>query len=171
MNKKGDERVLSVYLYIIYIIVLFGVASGVLIFYGSSMDVRNAEAGILIDSSIDCISENGKIDSAVFSENFNLSEFCKFNLVDGSSKAKNRIPYFLKMEIFNFSSCEKKNLDYDCKKLVSESSSGDSKYFDYCGMNEKKFPQCEIKYVYLFGDDNSFLIKFYGVVDKYEQNS
>ena len=50
INKKGGERVLSFYLFIIYIIVLIGIVSGVVLFRGSALDVRELEASILTDS-------------------------------------------------------------------------------------------------------------------------
>ena len=46
MNKKAGERILSIYLFIIYIIVGVGIVSGVILFRSSSLDVREIEAEI-----------------------------------------------------------------------------------------------------------------------------
>jgi len=171
MNKKGDERVLSIYLYIIYIIVLVGVVSGVLIFYGSSMDIRKAEARLLIDKTIDCLSDEGKINSEVFSDNFNFLDFCKINLNDSSSEASSQIPYYLQIEIYNSTNCTISGKNYFCSDSLKNLTYGEKKYFEYCTLVDNKFPQCTVKYVYLLKDGQPILLKIYGVIDKYAQNS
>jgi len=76
MNKKAGEKVLSIYLFIIYIIVSIGIVSGVLTFYGP-LDVRGVESGILTDKVIDCLVEQGEL------KEFNL-ENCGFDFKDNS---------------------------------------------------------------------------------------
>src|SRR3989338_770987 len=63
LDKRGDERVLSIYWFIMFIIVAVAVVSGVARFYGAPMDVRIVEAELLADKVIDCVSIQGKLDS------------------------------------------------------------------------------------------------------------
>ena len=80
INKKAGERVLSIYLFIIYIIVAVGIVSGVLLFFSSSLDIRKAEAEILGDKVIDCLVEQGGLKPGVLGWD-NLDE-CGFDFKD-----------------------------------------------------------------------------------------
>jgi len=69
INSRGGERVLSIYWFLIFLVVAIAVVSGVYIFFSKPIDVREAEAGILNDKLINCFIENGKL------KNFEISGF------------------------------------------------------------------------------------------------
>jgi len=137
-GKKGDERVLSIYLFIIYIIVSIGVVSGFLLF-NKPVDIRVLEANILIDKTIECIVNEGEI---------NLNELnlnCNFDF-NGE--------YFVKVEAYDFE-----------KNKLKESSLGED-YFEYCFLEGENIPQCEEKEIYVLDNNKKILLKIYGVVNK-----
>src|SRR3989344_5442081 len=60
-NKRGMEKIVSIYWFAILIIVAGGIIYMVSIFYGDPYDVRAIESGILTDNIAECLSENGKL--------------------------------------------------------------------------------------------------------------
>ncbi len=135
-NKKAGERVLSIYLFIIYIIVAIGIVSGVLLVYGSGLDVREAEAGILSDRVIDCLTEQGVLNESVFDKNFNLLEFCNFDFSEEE--------YGVGIELSDFNSGEKlkENMDF-----------GRNDFLEFCGLKGDKIPKCSEKEVYVLREE------------------
>ena len=81
-NRKGAEKIISIYWFAILIIIAGAVVAMVSLFYGTPYDVRSAEANIMINQVSNCLSENGKLNQKLFSEdktfneNFNLKEEC-----------------------------------------------------------------------------------------------
>jgi len=95
MNKKG-EKYLSVYWFVILAIVAVGIVAMVFVFYGKPYDVREVEAGMIINKVVDCLSaENGRLKQINnlqechfnFGEEFYL-DVDSLNLVDGNSNLK-----------------------------------------------------------------------------------
>lgn len=81
INKKGAEKILSVYWFAILVITAGAVIAMVGIFYNSPYDVREIEANLMINKVSDCLSENGRLNEKLFSEgkfneNFNLLDNC-----------------------------------------------------------------------------------------------
>jgi hypothetical protein len=61
MNNRGS-KILSVYWFAILVIVAVGIVAMVITFYGKPYDVREAEAGIMINKIADCLSDSeGKL--------------------------------------------------------------------------------------------------------------
>lgn len=79
MNNKG-EKYLSVYWFAILVIVAGGIALIVITFYGKPIDIREIEAGVLINKIVDCISEGNGLKQGITNENF-LTE-CHFIIND-----------------------------------------------------------------------------------------
>ena len=104
MNNRG-EKYLSVYWFAILAIVAGGIVAMVFVFYGEPYDVRNLEAEIMINKVVDCLSDEGKLNSNINNENileecnfvlgdefyFEVGEIRQgnFNLKDSCGKAKN----------------------------------------------------------------------------------
>ena len=61
MNKRGAEKIISVYWFVILFLVAGTIAYSVSIFYGDPYDVREIESNILTNKIADCLSENGKL--------------------------------------------------------------------------------------------------------------
>jgi len=131
IGKKGGERILSIYLFIIYIIVTIGIVSGVLLVYGKGLDVREAEAGILGSKVVDCLVEQGVLKEEVFSDFFDLSDFCRF---DFSGEE-----YGVRIEI----------LDFDSKRLLKKKEFGREDFFEFCDEKGERLSKCSEKKLYV----------------------
>ena len=168
LNKKADEKLLSIYLFIIYIIVLIGIISGVLLFYGSPLDVRELEADILNSKIIDCLTEQGNLKTGVLDDKFNLAESCNLYLKDNTARNKEE-PYAIKISLFNFDSCSNGD-QISCSEKIKEISMGRNDYFEYCKIEQNakamKFPKCSEKQIYILNQDKKILIEVLGVVGK-----
>lgn len=155
-NKKGDERLLSIYLFLIYIIVAIGIVSGVLLFYGSKWDVRMIESGILNNKVADCLIDNGVLNKEVLNETFNLINFCNFDfVVDGEGE------YAVKIILYDFDSLEK----------IKEISVGPRDFLISCKLEGKKFPKCEERKIYAFNNDKGVLIEIISAIGKINKNA
>jgi len=92
MSKRGTDKVLSLYWFVLLTIIAGGIFAMVYVFYGAPYDVRGIESGLFAEKIADCISKKGVIDSDFFSGkdfNRNINEtFMKkcsitFNVEDG----------------------------------------------------------------------------------------
>jgi len=157
-DKKAGERVLSIYLFIIYIIVGIGIVSGVIIFYGSGLDVRELEAGILTDSVIDCLVDEGELDGEVLNrgKEFDLMSRCKFDFRDNTEKYGGEERYGVKFEVSEF----------DSEILKNEISAGRTDFLEFCGSEGDKIPKCDLKEVYVLNNKNKYLLRVQSAVGK-----
>ena len=144
MNKKAGQRILIFYWIIIMIIILIGIVSGVLHIFGSNIDVRRAEAGLLRDNLVSCLIEQGKLKTEIY-ESENLLEKCKIKIND---------EYAIKLKLKN----EKE------KKFGKES------LFIGCDNLDNKFPRCIQTTIYILKQDKSAYLEITTVVDKNEKN-
>ncbi|MDP3026935.1 MAG: hypothetical protein Q8N63_04450 [Nanoarchaeota archaeon] len=156
-NKKGGERILSIYLFIIYIIVSIGIVSGVIIFYGQPLDVGNLEAEILTDSVINCLVEQGGLKEGVLDDSYDLLKDCKFDFRDNTRKYEGDERYAVKVELYDFNTNElKKTLPI----------AGDADFLSYCSSEGDKIPRCNEKQVYVLYGQTKFLLKITSAVGK-----
>ncbi len=168
MNKRGAEKILSLYWFAILVIVAGGIFAMVYVFYGAPYDVREIEAGILIDRIADCVSYEGVIDSRIiegrnFNENFkeNFLEECHLVLEENGE-----LQYYLEVDFYEF-----ENLGtsvYDVKK-------GNLNFKSSCVIQEdeefNKLAKCVDRSFYSLDElNNQYIIKILGVVGKSEQN-
>jgi len=157
MNKKAGERILSIYLFIIYMIVGIGIVSGVIIFKDSDLDVREIEAGILSGKVIDCLVEQGKL-RIDFDADFDLIGECDFNFKDNTKKYQGEERYAVKVESFDFNS----------ESLKSKIEAGKTDLLSYCGLEGEKIPKCNLKELYVLKGEEKILLKINSVVGKVE---
>ncbi|MFH1151909.1 MAG: hypothetical protein V1788_02175 [Nanoarchaeota archaeon] len=78
MNRRGTDKIISVYWFAILFIVAAAVVYMVVIFYGTPYDVREAEASAMINQIADCITKDNKLRTGVNNDNF--LEECHINL-------------------------------------------------------------------------------------------
>jgi len=170
MNKTGTNKILSIYWFVILIIVAGGVFAMIYIFYGPSFDVRELEASILADKIADCLSEGGRINldllnQGSFNEDFKnsfLSE-CTLNFDDEYWKEEQ---YYVEINFY-----KPDNL----KKSIFNISKGNVKCKANCKLQEEKkyekLPVCIEKRFYSLDEKNvQYLIKILSVVRKTEKN-
>ncbi|MBU0977979.1 MAG: hypothetical protein KKD18_06175, partial [Nanoarchaeota archaeon] len=78
LNKKGDEKYLSPWNILIWIILIGTIVIALGMFNSAKTDIRSEEARILAHRVIDCIIQDGKT-LAPLTENFDLLEKCNLN--------------------------------------------------------------------------------------------
>lgn len=172
INKCADERLLSIYLFIIYIIVSIGIVSGVLVFHGAGLDVREIEAEILSDKIIDCLVNEGELVGEVLNEDFNLEEFCNIELNDNTEGYNGEEQIGIEVRIFDFDSCYKDEEDkiICADNLRSKIEVGRKDLFGFCNLEGDKLPRCSEEYIYVSNNEKGVMLKVLGVVRRVEQN-
>ena len=173
INKKADERLLSIYLFIIYIIVSIGIVSGVLVFHGAGLDVREIEAEILSEKIIDCLVDNGELVKGVLEEEFNLKEFCNIELNDNTESYKGEEQIGVEVKFFDFNSCNK-NADeqINCAdNLRNKLEIGRKDLFGFCDLEGDKLPKCSKKSIYVLNNEKGVMLKVLSVVRRIEKNA
>lgn len=158
MNKKGTNKILSMYWFAILLIVVGGVVSMVTIFYNSPYDVREIEGNLMINQIVDCISEHENLNSKVF-EDFDVLEECNFkeDLFGGDGE------YFFNFSIYNFSD----------SKLVNSFSEGNNKLKADCNIEDEdyeKLSKCIGREVYLVNENDLYKINILSAVKKVKKN-
>ena len=168
MNKKGD-KILSIYWFLIMLIVAGGVFAMVYVFYGTPYDVRGVEARILTNQIADCISYNGKINSdfisgGSLSSNKNILDNCHLNF---NSNEWDTQQYYIEVTFYTLG-----NLNSPVLDLVK----GNNNWATSCVIQEGK-PQdrlatCLQRSFYSIDDkNNQYIIKILSVVRKTEKNA
>jgi len=144
-NKKGGEKVFSIWWFFVLVIVGGGIVAGVIIFYSSDVDIREVEAGILSDKITDCIVEQRVLTDVSLEEGFNILEECDF-----SEDVFSRGSKFY----FNISF-----LDENGNNFRRDILEGDFSYAKDCNIQEgeegekveaKHFPKCVKKEEHVF---------------------
>ncbi len=160
MNKKGDERVLSLYWFVMFVIISIGVVSGVYLFFSNQIDVRGAEASILGDRIVGCLVQNGILNEKLLEEmnSDNFEEKCRLILKDDSLEAyKDKSQFYIEV-----------NAD------GKEFAVGDGSFKAFCGQEESKrnIPICVDKILIILNEDNEFKeFNILVAVRKVEQNA
>ncbi len=173
MHKRGGSKVLTMYWFVILIIVAGGIFSMVYSFYNYPYDVRELEGEIMINSIADCLSSKGEINSELFDENefsesFRTSvlEKCNLNLeVEESLEIDTQ--YYFKIDFYNAS-----NLNVP----VFDISAGNKNLVADCNIQEEKeymrAARCVEDDFFSFNKDNGdlYLIKILSAIKKTEKN-
>lgn len=174
MNKRGTDKILSIYWFVVLTIIAGGIFAMVYIFYGAPYDVRGIESNILAERVADCISRNGIIDSNFFSgKDFNkninntFQKECNinFNVEDGY---RDEIQYFYEVEF------------YTIKDLTNSSFSfynGNNNWESDCFIKKEnnkdytRLAECTEKRFYASSrGGEQYLIKILSVIGKSEKN-
>lgn len=77
-GKRGAEKVLSIYWFIILVITVVGIYGMVTAYYNHPYDIRELEANILINKAADCLAYGGKMNEGIMNES-TLKIFEDFN--------------------------------------------------------------------------------------------
>lgn len=75
-DKKGSEKLLSMWWFLVLIIVGVGIAIGVLVFNSGDFDVKEIQADILAERIILCLVEQGKMREDFFQDSFDIFSKC-----------------------------------------------------------------------------------------------
>ena len=99
-NKKGAEKIISVYWFAILIIVAGGIAYMVYSFYGSPYDVRQIESDILANKVAECISEEGQLKNIDENYRNDFLKICSLNF----ETRDDEIQFYLEVIFLDFNS-------------------------------------------------------------------
>ncbi len=175
-DKRGTDKILSMYWFFILTLIAGGIFAMVYIFYGTPYDVREIESQLLANKIADCISKEGRIDEGFFNGgNFNneikekVPEKCSFNLnVEGGYGGGNVPQYFFEIEFYKIN---------DLSNPAFSLSEGNSNWKAECFIKKKnekeyeKLVKCtEERFYALDSSSTQYLIKILSVVGKSEKN-
>ena len=100
VGKRGDERTLSLYWFVMFVILTIAIVSGVALFYGKPFDVRGAEASVLADALTTCVVQQGHVNAAVFAEGADLEKVCGLTFDDASrSEYRRKGQYYASVSV------------------------------------------------------------------------
>jgi len=160
-NKKAAEKILSVYWFLILVLVAGAIVVGVMLFYSSPFDVRAMEAELLSDKIVDCISDTGHLRQDVADavlqktlSDFDLIGNCNLNLEDSTFMNDQ---YYVSLEVYHLDGQKIDGVDI-----------GRVDFVPVCNQ-EGEFPKCVEKRVLLVNGEE-FIIKVLSGVRKTEKN-
>ncbi len=164
MNKKGADKIISVYWFAVLLIVAGAVVSMVSIFYNSPYDVREIEGNLMVNKVTRCISEQEVLNSEIFEKDFNVLNYCKFKEEVFESDSEKGSEYYLELNILNFSNGKNHliakegnfNLKLDC-------NIEDEDYEELSKCVERKFYSLD-------ENKNLYEVKILSIVRKVKQN-
>ncbi len=167
-NKKGGERILSFYWFILWILAIGGIAASLFAFSSYAADTRLYEAQILSKQVLLCITEQGEIKPSFLHENFDLEKECSLNL-----KVGNTYEYFLNISLYTYDSCNEGKCTQPL--LISGKTTsheyGDKTLEVFCGTNAKgKAPKCYENSAYILTENKPSFIKIKIAILKLRQN-
>lgn len=140
-NKKAE--LLSIWWFFVLIVIGAGIVGGTYLFSANKVDVRIAQAEILSDRIVGCISDSGFLIKEVLEKDFSILDYCKINKAIFGDSGK----YVLKVSFY-----EKKEIE-----LVSfrdEIIEGNRALITDCdlgnNLNAKNYAKCSKKPIILF---------------------
>lgn len=134
INKKGSEKLLSIWWFFVLAVIGVGIVSSVFVFTSGKINVKNVEADILSERLALCVQENPSIASLD-----NIFDLCglKKDVFGSGSKFYFRISF------------------YDDNKIIKEIKAGDSSYENDCKAlsktSAKYYPECSEKIIIFNG--------------------
>lgn len=136
-NKKAGEKYLSIWWFLVLILIGAGIVLSVALFYSAEINVREVEANFLAGRILDCLVEYGKLDSMVLDSSFNADYV--FNKCKLSKDA------FGSGENFGF-----KIILYDAGNELISSFLAGVNFEGECKIEERMrkaiyYPRCDIK--------------------------
>jgi hypothetical protein len=158
INKKGAEKILSVYWFVILIIIAGGIFGMVYVFYGYPYDFRDIEARTITTQVADCVSQGGQL--KINMSNFDILRDCNLNFEDSNY---NEIQYYNQVSFFDING-----------NKISESSAGNMNLISSCEIeneNYKKLAKCNNEKFYSTLNGQGVVIKVLSIVRKTEKNT
>ena len=101
-DKRGTDKIISVYWFVILFLVAGAVVYMVYVFYGNNLDVREIEADVMINKVADCLSQGGELVQDVKQENFMDKCKLKFN-----TEFEGQGEYYLEINFYEFNDLSK----------------------------------------------------------------
>ena len=145
MNRRGTDKIISVYWFVILFIVAAAIVYMVAIFYGEPYDVRELEANALANQIADCITVNNYLNTNITNDNF-LDE-CKINF------GKEIKEYYIELPALKV-------------------AKGNINLKNYCDKKSEKLPKCLERGFYVLEGENKkpSEIKILVIINKIVKN-
>lgn len=158
MNKKGAEKIMSVYWFAILILVAGAVSYMVYSFYGEPYDVRYIESGTIIENVADCISENGHLKFELGDSSINLEDICHFNFDTDNNEG----PYFVQAEFYGFGTNKSTG-------FILQGGNENLKHFVETNPNSQSVRKLS-KNLYVLSGERELTAKITAIVNKENEN-
>lgn len=165
-NRKGTDKILSIYWFAILIIIAGAVVAMVSIFYGAPYDVRELEANIMINQISDCLSENGKLNQELFFNNSFNEEFSILNNCEiiFETELADKEQYYAEINFY----------ELGFEESIFMTSAGFSNFKADCEIaseNYERLVKCVNRSFYSLGDlDEIYEINVLSIVGKTQKN-
>lgn len=168
-NKRGTDKLLSIYWFAILFIVAAGIVYMAALFYGSPYDVREIEATLLSNQIADCVSKGGYLnEQALQLTSDNFLEFCNLNFnVEDFKDWKTQEQFYVEINFYKFNKDAPDGLG---SKFVEDIVAGNTNLKEYCDKKGKNFPVCVERDFYVLVKENPHIIKVKSIVRKTEKN-
>lgn len=75
-NKRGGEKLFSIWWFLILGITAVGIGYGVVLFYSQDIDIREFETGLIYSHIGNCIVHNNVLVDEVLNEDFDIYSYC-----------------------------------------------------------------------------------------------
>lgn len=169
-DKKGS-KLLSVYWFFILVIIAGGIVAMASIFYGSSYDVREKEAEILAIKVADCISQGGKMDTAlisggVFKDEFRDNFLTHCSLSFANDEEFKPVQYYVNISFYKGG---------DKRSDSFPIAYGNKNWVEDCGVDasgKENLATCFEKNFFVADDvGNFYLVKILTIIGKTDENS
>jgi len=175
-SKKGAEKMLSVYWFLILVIVAFGIWAMAYSFYSHPFDIREVENRVLSNKVADCVSQKGVLVDSLFNEEgefigfteSNIESNCHFNFdVEDEFGWRGDEQYYIKVSFFTVNENPKfTNITYGdpeietlCREAVES------------GQEFERLPKCVTRRFYTLDNKNEqTLVEIVTGVRKVEKN-
>ena len=160
-NKKGDDKFITPWLFLIWLLIGVAIVLGVLIFYGLAIDVREPESGILTWKVVDCFNDRGYFNVDVLKDDFDFYNECGLSkkVLDESGL------YYLRIFVYESKpliSMKKKEFEIGKKDLEMQCKLGET-----VSKDKEKYPQCGEEIVKINDiDGNLYLINIFTASDQ-----
>lgn len=168
LNKKGADKLLSAYWFMILTLIAGGVFAMAYNFYSVPYDVRDVEANIMADKVADCISYKGFLNPNLFSDGVNFSQDFRNNFLKNCHLdfgSGDELEYYVRVNFFRVD---------DVKNSVYNISVGNLGLFQSCEIKEEDYERlahCVEKRFYSLGENKTqYLININSVVRKVKEN-
>jgi len=148
LNKKGGEKVLSIWWFLIIVIIAVAIVAGTLIFYGANINVKKAEGIVMAEKLANCIVKGGYLQVSINKlEDFDFFNNCYLD----EEIIKDPSNYYFEISV--------KNLDTGQEKKIKR---GNPEYEQDCRISSvtvaKYYPRCAEFKFYALGKNKERLI-------------
>ncbi len=79
MNKKGAEKLLSVWWFFVLAVVVGTIVLGVWIYYGVDINTKEIEVDVLAERIVSCLIDNSYLNQDFLDENYDIFEECSLD--------------------------------------------------------------------------------------------